>query len=493
MSSNQKKADVSTRSSAYLRMEPRWAKLEALLGGTEAMRAAGRKYLPQHEGESNERYAERLGTATLFNFTELTLNSLAGKPFDEDISLAEDASEDFRAWSEDVDQQGTNLTRFCETWFKDGLAKGLSHVLVDFPHLSREIQMEDGTTRPRTLEDDRRENVRPYWLHIPPEKLIFASAVIENGQEVLEHVRFEETVVERDGFAEVSTTRVRVLERGYFEVWEKRDKEWIVVESGSTGLPIVPLVTFYAAKRTGLMEVKPPLLDLADLNVLHWQGSSDQNSCLTVARFPILAVSGADADELGKLRIGPHQWLSTPDAQGKWYFVEHQGAALKSGAEDLEKLEDRMASYGAEFLKRRNSQETAASRILDESGALSPLTAMARNFKDNVELALVYTAQWMGLAIEDSPSVTMKTEFSEEQFAETEIKDLLALRTARELSREAFIEELKRRRFLREDYDQEADKELIDEEGPDDSDLGGMFNNGLPDDQDDDTNEPPTE
>lgn len=480
--SDKKKDDVSSTSYAYDRMKPRWHKIETLLGGTEAMRAAGEVYLPRHQAERDKSYNNRLDTAVLYNYTELTLNSLAARPFDESMELEDGAPENFVEMAEDIDLQGNNLHRFCESWFKDGLAKGFSHTFIDFPVVQKLLPDGNGGERPRTLEDDRLEGVRPFWLHIKPENLIFAAATMVRGKERLDHIRFTECSMVREGFIEKVQKRVRVVEPGYYEIWELKDKDkWERIENGAFELPFIPLVTFYASKREGLMECKPPLVDLADLNIRHWQSDADQQNVLTVTRFPILAVSGVEDAE--KVVIGPNQWLSTPTEQGKWYYVEHTGAAIEAGANDLSKLEDRMASYGAEFLKKKPVAETASARILDEAGAISPLTAMARNFKDAVELALRYTANW--LKLDDGPGIVMKTEFDEEEFGEGEIKDLLSLRTQRELSREAFFNELKRRRFISEDYDAEADKELIDEEAPDDSDLGGMFpggktNGGLP-------------
>lgn len=472
MAAQKEKDDVANTSAAYKRMLPRWDKVEALLGGTETMRAAAREYLPQYESETDKNYKNRTKTAVLYNYTELTLSSLAGRPFAEEVVLVEPDTE-FEAFAEDVDLQGSNLHRFCHTWFRDGLAKGFAHVLVEMPKVSAEYVNTDGSTRPRTLEDDRNENIRPYWCQIRPENLIFASSVIVNGKEELEHIRIKECEVKRDGFAEVEVHRVRVFERGYFEVWELTDKEWKKVENGPVALPMIPLVTFYAAKREGLMEVKPPLQDLADMNVRHWQSDSDQQNVLTVTRFPILAVSGVDDD--AKIKIGPNQWLSTPDVQGKWYYVEHTGKAIEAGAADLAKMEERMASYGAEFLKKKPVAETASARVLDEAGAMSPLTAICRNFKDACEQALVYTAQWMKKDPEAAPSIDMKTEFEDEGFQATDTKDLMQLRTMRELSRPAFVSELKRRKFLSEDYDEVEDKQLIEDEAPGDADLAGMF------------------
>ena len=47
-------------------MAKHWPLIDALLGGTPAMRAAGLAYLPQQPRENDEDYAYRLSTATLF-------------------------------------------------------------------------------------------------------------------------------------------------------------------------------------------------------------------------------------------------------------------------------------------------------------------------------------------------------------------------------------------------------------------------------------------
>ncbi|MCY1047556.1 hypothetical protein OV208_40025, partial [Corallococcus sp. bb12-1] len=60
-------ADVSTPSSAYRNMQPAWALVLALLGGTTAMREAGRTYLPKYHAEEDDAYRERLQRAVLLN------------------------------------------------------------------------------------------------------------------------------------------------------------------------------------------------------------------------------------------------------------------------------------------------------------------------------------------------------------------------------------------------------------------------------------------
>ena len=122
------------------------------------------------------------------------------------------------------------------------------------------------------------------------------------------------------------------------------------MESYAYDMPYIPLVTFYS-QRSGLMLAKPPLLDLVNMNISHWQSQSDQTAVLTVARFPMLASSGMmDEDEVV---VGPNQWLATRDPAGRVYYVEHSGKAIASGRADLLDLEEKMAKYGAELMRVR--------------------------------------------------------------------------------------------------------------------------------------------
>ena len=86
--------------------------IEALMGGTSAMRAAGKAYLPQNPNEDDEDYRDRLNRATLASFFNETLNSLNGRIFAKPIALGDDVPESLKAWSENNDRRGNVLSVF---------------------------------------------------------------------------------------------------------------------------------------------------------------------------------------------------------------------------------------------------------------------------------------------------------------------------------------------------------------------------------------------
>lgn len=479
-------ADVSTPSWAYDNMAHRWVLIDTLLGGTESMRAAGEGFLPRYERESQTHWDARLARTVLTNMLELTSDHLVGQALKVPPQLDEDVPEDIEEMMEDVDGQGTGFATFARKVFKEGIDKAYTHVLVDMPS---PLPNEDGS--PRTLADDAADGLRPYWIHIPPEHLIFAHSETVNGRETLTHIRFKEDVVEVHGWEEVVRQRIRVMLRAIDEegnlvtawsLWEltkttRNKEEWVEVDQGVMDIDEIPLVTFYTA-RDGLMIGKPPLTDMAFLNVAHWQSSSDQRNVLTVARFPMLAASGAmSEDDEGNITVGPHSFLFMPDAQGKFYYVEHSGDAIEAGRNDLKDLEETMANYGGEFLKKRPGNEGVAARVLDTTESLSSLQIWVIDFKDALESMLNLTAKWLGKEDDAGGSVILDSDDIGLSDADTAHLDALQkARAGKDISRKAYLEELQRRKVLSDDFDIEDDEAERDKEAP--SEEVNMFGPG---------------
>jgi len=476
MSDDKDKASPATTSYAYDRMAPSWAVVDTLLGGTESMRAAGENYTPRHSEETDEGYRARLQSAVLLNMVEQTLDTLSGKPFSEPMKPSEDVPALVTdTILDDVDLQGNNIDVFAHQLFRQGMAKALVHVLVDMPRPEPVAAVEGAAPAPRTLADDREQGVRPYWVMIKPEALLYARASIINGTEVLQHVRILEIFYEEDGFAEVEKVRIRVLEPGLVKIYAPVEKktsgqkeEWSLEDEWATGLDYIPMVTYYA-DRTNFMEGKPPLLDLAWLNVAHWQSTSDQRNILKVARFPILACEEANSEDSETIVIGPNKVLFGP---GKFKYVEHTGSAIEAGRKDLEDLERVMSGYGAEFLKKRPGGGTATARALDSAEASSDLSAMSVVFEDTMAQILAFTSDALNLGT-DGGEVEVVKDYQIEELDPQALEFIKYMREKNDLSRKAVIAVAITHGFLPEDFDEEEDWEQVVKEVTQRSELLG--------------------
>lgn len=448
-------------------------KIRALMGGVEGMRAAGETYLPREPRESRAAWEARRDRSFLFNGLRKTVTDMGGKVFSKPVTLAEEADERLRVWSENIDLQGRALNNFAYEVFKDGLQAGISYILADSP--------------PRAEGETRATERRPYLVHVPEERFLGFKAEDRDGAMVLVQVRIMETVTEsdpEDEFAEKTITQVRVFDliegRVQIRIFRKAQAgdEWVEWSDGArqTDLPEITIVPVYT-NRSGFMRGDPPLEDLADINIAHWQSQSDQRNILHVARVPILFGAGfqpgVDADG-NEVEVSVQSLMTSSDPNAKLGWVEHSGAAIDSGRQDLKDLEFQMQTFGLELLIPRAPNATATGEVVDRAKMTSPLAMMADNLADALEQAMAFMAMHAAIGAADT-TVTVNKDFGISALHQYELVALLQMVTTGQISHERFISELVRRGLLADDTTAEEERDRIEDEG-------GDFN--LPEDQD---------
>ena len=408
------------------------ALVDALWGGTRSMREAGKVSLPQEKAEEKKDWEIRRDRSTLTNFFRKSVSTMAGRLFEDPVTVKD--ADAFLPFAENVDLEGRNLHRFGYDLTKGSLRDGLRFIVVDAP-LAIDV---------KTRADEQAAGIRPYWIEVDIRNVRGWKTVDVAGQRVLSQFRMQETVTENtDEFTEKEVQQIRVIEPGRVRLYRKDAKgDWQPHKEIITSIAFVPVVPVYAG-RQGFMEFAPPLMDLAWLNVEHWQKSSDQSNILHVARVPILHWAGYKPkhDESGNeagIVIGPNALATSSDANAKLEYVEHSGAAIGAGRQDLIDIEDRAVAMGAEFAAPNKSGDiTATAAVLDESGDVSELSAFAQNVKDSMELAMSYTGVMMGT--EFTGSITINTDLG---IIETpvNIPELVKIRAMRDISREGMFD-----------------------------------------------------
>jgi hypothetical protein len=444
----------------YYETIPALDMIEALMGGTESMRIARTDYLPQEPDESDQAYEVRLGRTVLFNAFRRTLLYLSGQVFSTPVILESDVPSKIKDYAENIDQKGNNLTVFCKKWFTNGIGDGVGAILVEYPRVNKD--------EVKTKADEDKLGLRPYWVLIKARDIIGWRTEVTNGKERLTQVRIRETVRKPEGaFGLKTVLRVRVLEPGRFQLWEYQEGQdvevgWKLVESDTMEpLKEIPLVLFKPGEDLTYITADPPLEDLAYLNVAHWQSSSDQRNILHYARVPILfgILIGEEGKEPGEIPIAPTRMIVSRHEGADLKFVEHSGAAIESGRQDLTDLEDRMSLYGLQLLMPRTGDITATDRALSSAENDSTLKSWALMFKDAVEQALYFTAQLMGMQGDAGGSAVVNSEFRLMQAPDADV--LLRACIAKALPIRIVIEEFIRRGMISDTIDPVAvEKEM---------------------------------
>ena len=431
--------------------------IDALLGGTDAMRKAGKKYMPAFTMECDEDYQRRLECATLFPAYSETVKNMTGRVFYRPINrdnVAPGLEEDIK----NLDLQGNDLEVFAAQWFGQGLAYGVCFVLVDYPQTSNLSKRADGVV---TLQDLAAGGVRPYARLVRPHDVIGWIVERINNVDTLTQVRIREVAQRRSGrYGVEAVQRVRVIELDRFEVWESQKgqdgNEWVLVDQGVNSLGRIPLVPFYT-NRTGILTAKPPLLELAHLNVKHWQEQSDQDASVSFARVRMVYASGVEPGT--KISASADSVITLPEG-GKIGVVQGSAESVKVGADSLAKLEEQMREAGAKLLvKSSQATKAVAQARSDAIIEQSALGAMAQSFEDAIDQVLQLMAEYRGIG--DGGHADVNDDFDALDDQAAGVDGLTKLVAAEIISEETAFNEAKRRGLISNELTWEAEQERI--------------------------------
>ena len=457
-----KEAKVNTPCGAYNNMASQWTLIDDLLGGTAAMKARGATYLPKFEKEGDKHYAARVNNSRLFNAYGDTACCIASKPFSKQLDIKGELPEPLSEIEDDVDGMGKSLLQLAKDIFWNYINRGLGHILVDYPKTIDE----NGGSPNRKQERDA--GYRPRFIHIKPDQLIgWRTEQDISGKPYLSQIRIAEVRNEPEGaWGEKLVNYIRVIGPDYWQLYSQTDKdEYSLMEEGVNSLGKVPLVTGYA-NMTGFLTSEPPLRDLAETNLAHFQSDSDQRNLLHMARTATLFVKGFSEDEADKIALGPNQIISTTDINADARFVEVNGNAISAGRDDLQDLKDEMVMLGLQPFYQRSGTQTATGQGIDESRANCDIQAWVMSLEDLFYRAFVLSAEWIKLELPDDFKVNVHNDFAIWVLAMQHVGELVKIRQAGELSRRTFLHEVRRRGLLSETVDIDEEIANIEAEGP---------------------------
>jgi len=456
------KPTVATPSPAIAAAEAKRQLCRDIVSGTDGMIAAGKRWLPQHPGESNANYKIRLGSNILTNFVADAIDKQTGKIFSKPVTLGDNVPADIAALCENIDRQGRGLDAFIMDAAKQAFCDGISYILADYPRV-------DGV---RTLADEKALGVRPYAVHVKPCCLLEAVSQQINGIETLTRIRIMETITKPgDDWAYSTIEQVRVLRREpdgsiWFEIWQEQEGRglgdtWAKVEEGRTTLPAITLVPVYT-NRTGFMMGLPPNQSIAELNLRHWRSTSEQINALSFQRFAMLSAVGISDDSV--ITIGPSKLLKSINPDAKFAFVEPTGKGVEMGRLDLESIEQAIQSAPVNMRVENAGKLTATAAAIDSAESNAGLKAVAGGIKDSVERLLQHFAQMMGKGSDQGGEGVVNDDFGSKHGSDAGLVELGKMRALGDISRQKYIECLKWRDELPADFDLDANEEELNSE-----------------------------
>lgn len=439
-------------------MAAQWGIAEALMGGTAAMRAAGKEFLPRETREEEADYKYRLSVATLHPAFKRTVSVMGGKPFSKAITLGEDVPPTIEEMLEDCDLEGRNLHTFAGELLQRALAFGIGGILVDYPKTIGAV---------RSLADEKAMGARPYFIAIKHNQVLGWKTRKVNGVTKLAMLRLAEAAEVDDGpFGTKEVNRVRVLTPGAYELFEETSKkEWVSIEAGVTSLADIPYVPLYGTRLAFMCGVSP-LLDLAYQNVKHWQQQSDQDDSTRFARKRLLVFTGVTEDS--EIIAGSSYSVKLP-LNATASVVQGSAESVSVGRTELDALEKQMIETGAELLVQKPGQRSATEANNDAEANKSDLQRIVEGFEDSLDQALQFMADWIGEA--QGGHVSLFKDFGAATLTDASAQLILSMQQGGLITKATAIKEQQRRGMLAADVDPDDELTAVAEEGPS---LGDM-------------------
>jgi len=435
-------AKVNDPNAAWRNQEPHWVLIEDLIGGTYELRRRHRRYLPQEPRELDESYDNRLARSVCPPYYQRLERMLAGMLTRKPVRL-NDVSDIVREQLFDVDLQGNDLNVWTYEACRKMVRYGHIGVLVDAPSAG--------------------ELGRPYWVTYTPREILGWRTELVDGAQKLMQLRLLEKVILPDGdYGEKEVEQVRVLTPGAFEIHRLNAKgNFEVVESGTTTMDHIPFSIAYS-NRVNFMESRPPLEDIANLNLKAYQVQSDLDNQLHISAVPMLAFYGfpQSAEEVS---AGPGEAISFP-AEGRAEYIAPPSDAFDSQFRRLDQLAQQINELGlSAVLGQKLSAETAESKRIDRSQGDSTMMVIAQNMQDLIDNCLAHHAHYLN--IPETGSSFVNRDFLGSRLDPQEIQALLQLYTAGTITQKTLLDQLYEGEVLGDEFDVEEELEATDAGG----------------------------
>ncbi len=383
----------------YRQVIDQWTRCKDVVAGSDAIKAKGVKYLPRLGAQSTTEYGAYKTRALFFSAAGRSLDGLVGMLTRRMPTL--EYSSEMKKYFIDVD-----------------MTLSFEEVRV---RIARELLL---TGRVLTLIDWPKEGGDPYITTFSAEQVI--NWQTQSDGSLLWAVVQESVVTapHADKYALATVVRYRLLDVSSGEyVVTVYDSEMNVVEAvvpkvRNMSLTSIPGM-FVTPEGITAAVVKPPILDIVDVNLSQYLTSADLEHGRHFTALPTPVISGASSDT--KLKIGGQTAWSIPE-KAKAYFLEFQGLGLTSLERAISEKTSQMAQFSTRLMDTSSRGSEAVDTVkLRHSSEAATLTSIA----NAMERALIILYTWIATFEDfDIPTILLNKDFLNSKLSHLELKQL---------------------------------------------------------------------
>ena len=389
---------VNEKHPEYSKNLTKWQLMRDALAGE----VAKEKYVPKLSDQEEDEYSAYVGRAEFYNATARTQVALTGLLFAKPPKV--ELPEALKTIGENISLDDDTLEALAKNIANECLSVGRCGVLVDLPSVEKADYSK--------LEAERL-NLRAYATLYKAENIINWKTTKINGSNVTSLVVLAETYAEptQDEFVDKIKTRYRVLDlhEGYYRqrvFSETKAGNFEVVSeiypsANGQKLEYLPF-TFFNVNDLKTSVEKPPLLDLAKVNISHFRSEVDLEHGTHFTALPTPYVTGYQGESSEKLKIGSTAVWVINDPSAKVGFLEFSGAGLSTLENRIAVKEKRMSILGARLLlDEKKTAEATETLQMRKSGENAVLTNVASTISEGIVSFLKDVAFFENIASEN--------------------------------------------------------------------------------------------
>lgn len=448
-----------TQGADYKKFFPKWSKIETVLEGDDGIKAAGKIYLPQLNGQTAKEYAAYKERGVFFNAYSRTVQGLTGAIVRKDPVINTD-----KRVGDLLPRVGVNNESIQEA------SRNIVQNIIQFGYYGILVDMaEEGAA-----------NAKPYFAFYPPQTILNYKTIQTGDEQKLVKLcllekretsspdnPYETLVVDQIRDMEivegVLTVKIFVKsdggKRGKDEIW-LQDGDDIVPKIVGKPLDYIPFVFFGSVSNTPKPD-EPPLMDLANLNIKHWQLTVDYYHGLHFCAIPTAWAAGFG--EKSELYIGGTKAWVSDNPGASCGYLEFSGQGLGAIEKAIKNLESQMAILGARLLEEQKRAAEAAETVrMRYSGDTATLSSVVNCVEQGLIKAIDYLGRWIN--VEAKAEVTLNREFVSQRLQAQEISALLQAWQANALSLDTFLYQLQTGEILSPDTTIDDEKTRLQDE-----------------------------
>jgi hypothetical protein len=418
------------RSLDVIAMMPDWGVMAAVTRGTNYIRDLSETYLPQEPREDEDAYRTRVDRSVLSPYTSRLIETAAGAILRKPIQIEGDPY--WQELANDIDGLGSSINEYALRALVSSLTYGHSAILVDYP----------AAAGARNLAEERAMGRRPYFVHVDAPQIWGWRK--ESGTNRLLQVRIHDYDVRPlNEFGEEQVEEMRVIYPGKYDLYTLGQDVVEFSASGGYSLDEIPLVPIYSNRR-GLLISQPPLLDIANLNITHYQRQADLIHALHIAAMPTLVLEGWD-DTTGSSTMGVNYAIAMQPGN-KAYYVQADATSFDAQMNELESLASQMSTLGVtKLFGQKFVAESAEAKRIDQAQSNSVLSILSQELESCLNQAFAFAARYVGM---EPPTVIVDRDFDYYRLIGQDVSVLAQLNEMGKISDTMLLEILRRGEIL---------------------------------------------